>query len=212
MRTDSPGSPNHMHWHEGGTCHGTPTLDECVAECVRHGWTGKILERTDAYEGGQEVKCYCLITSSFDHWGRHGVWVGDVRPTFHPSKPPEKATGLSFWVVVREVREPDAGGYTWARHRIVCVCLESATASAIAQRANDAWAEYRRVIELGWGWLITHNVGKLMAREQYFDQVERVRALSPDPDLKNLTDRMSVVYSVARASDDPSVQFAVDEK
>lgn len=77
MRVDSESSANHLHWHDGTTCHGAPTVRQCTKEAVRNGWAGKVLEQTDTRDG-VKVKCYSLITSSFDPWAKHGRFVAEV--------------------------------------------------------------------------------------------------------------------------------------
>ena len=79
MRTDAAGTTNHMHFHDGGTCHGAPTFLECALHAVANEWVGKILEREDAYADGRVVRCYSLVGSHFDHHGRSGKFVAEVR-------------------------------------------------------------------------------------------------------------------------------------
>ena len=75
---NSPGS--NLHWHEGGTCHGAPSLQACTDQAIKRGWSGKVLEKTDVLDStAVEVKCYSLISSSFDHWTQHGRFVAEVR-------------------------------------------------------------------------------------------------------------------------------------
>lgn len=68
----------HLHWHDGCTCHGSPTLGECTLEAMRNGWAGKVLERTDVRDG-IEVKCYSLVNNYFDHYAKQGRLVAEVR-------------------------------------------------------------------------------------------------------------------------------------
>lgn len=72
---------NHLHWHNGSTCHGAPTLDWCMEEAVRKGWTGKVLERTDTYRNGEETKCYSLVCDYYDHYAKQGKFVAVVEIT-----------------------------------------------------------------------------------------------------------------------------------
>lgn len=83
MRTDAPkaAANHHLHYHDGSTCHGAPTLKECIDDAIRHGDVGRVLERTDTRRGGGgEVKCYSLISGKFDHWGKRGAFVAEVKP------------------------------------------------------------------------------------------------------------------------------------
>jgi hypothetical protein len=67
-----------LHWHDGGTCHGRPTLEACQQDALARGWIGKILEQTDRFSSGEEVRCYTLITSNFDHYARQGRFVVEI--------------------------------------------------------------------------------------------------------------------------------------
>lgn len=67
-----------LHFHAGGTCHGAPTLQECVREALDRGWVGRILERTETSSTGKPVRCYSLIASHFDHWAKHGRFVAEI--------------------------------------------------------------------------------------------------------------------------------------
>lgn len=78
MRTDSRGGAGNLHFHDGCTCHGAPTLKQCTDEAIFRGWPGKVLERTDLRDG-VEVKCYSLIGFRFDHWSKYGRFVAEVR-------------------------------------------------------------------------------------------------------------------------------------
>lgn len=83
MRTDSRDyarGDSYMHWHNGTTCHGHPTLEGCAEMAVANGWTGKVLQREDSYslEGGA-VKCYSLISAGFDHYEKFGRFVAEVK-------------------------------------------------------------------------------------------------------------------------------------
>lgn len=80
MRTDGTRYPvgHHAHYHNGGTCHGLPTLEEAADEAVKKSWVGKILEITDQYATGREVKCYSAIVGSFDTHERRGKYVAEV--------------------------------------------------------------------------------------------------------------------------------------
>lgn len=81
MREDSQsngGKIVHLHWHNGGTCHGHPTPEACAKSAIAAGWTGKILEREDVYPDGTAVKCYSLIASDFDHYAKQGQFVAEV--------------------------------------------------------------------------------------------------------------------------------------
>lgn len=79
MREDSKSQDTTLHWHDGSTCHGSSTLDECTAKAVANQWTGKVLECSDSYHDGRNAKCYSLIASNFDHWGKFGKFVAEVR-------------------------------------------------------------------------------------------------------------------------------------
>jgi hypothetical protein len=68
-----------LHWHDGGTCHGSSTLEGCTKEAIANGWTGKVLELEDTYQDGAKVKCYSLIASGYDHHGRRGKYVAEVK-------------------------------------------------------------------------------------------------------------------------------------
>ena len=63
-----------LHFHTGSSCHGYPTLDECVEDAKNHGLEGKVLEQIDG-----ESKCYSLIVGKFDHWAKHGRFVAELR-------------------------------------------------------------------------------------------------------------------------------------
>lgn len=82
MREDGSGYPgSNLHFHNGGTCHGHPTLKACVDSARRHLWFGKVLERTDTYEGStKKVKCYSLIADYFDFHGKRGRYVATLEP------------------------------------------------------------------------------------------------------------------------------------
>ena len=77
MRTN--GSHLNLHYHDGGTCHGTPTLKECTDEAVRRGWVGRVLERTDTLGSGKEVRCYSLVCGYYEHYAKQGRFVAEVR-------------------------------------------------------------------------------------------------------------------------------------
>ncbi len=79
MREDSARTSNHLHWHDGATCHGDPTADECARYAVESGWVGKVLEKVDTYWDGTEVKCYTLVASRFDHYVKLGTYVMEVK-------------------------------------------------------------------------------------------------------------------------------------
>jgi len=91
MREDSRdyGVINDLHWHDGSTCHGSPTLQGCQTEAISKGWTGKILEREDAYRGGAKVKCYSMIAYGFDHYAKQGKFVAEVKLVAVPIKQDE---------------------------------------------------------------------------------------------------------------------------
>lgn len=78
MREDSEYKRNDLHWHNGSTCHGSPTLEACINYAKKRQWTGKVLEKTDKYRDGTEVKCYSLISDGFEHWGRQGKFVATL--------------------------------------------------------------------------------------------------------------------------------------
>lgn len=85
MRDDCNDYPkNTLHWHDGGTCHGHPTLEACVANAIMSGWVGKVLERVDTYPDGDVVKCYSLIASNFNHYAKFGKFVVEVKLTAIP--------------------------------------------------------------------------------------------------------------------------------
>lgn len=84
MREDSQtraGKATDMHWHDGSTCHGSPTLEACARYAIQSGWQGRVLERLDVYADGTPVKCYTLIAGHFDHWARYGDYVASVELT-----------------------------------------------------------------------------------------------------------------------------------
>jgi hypothetical protein len=78
VREDSKGSPNRIHFHDGTTCHGFASMQDCLTNAVKCGYLGRVLERTDTVSGGAEVKCYSLIVGSFAHWARHGKFVAET--------------------------------------------------------------------------------------------------------------------------------------
>lgn len=81
MRTDSSNTHNYLHYHDGCTCHGSPTLEACVQEAINARWFGKVLEKIDKNEVGKTVKCYSLISGgaeSYAHWAKYGKFVADV--------------------------------------------------------------------------------------------------------------------------------------
>lgn len=78
MREDSKHSDNHMHWHDGTTCHGAPTLKECVDGAIKSALLGKVLEITDQRRG-EVVRCYSMIVGSFDHHAKHGRFVAETK-------------------------------------------------------------------------------------------------------------------------------------
>ena len=80
MRTEGY-TDNDLHFHNGGTCHGSPTLKACATEALRYGEAGKILEITDRNENGTVVKCYSMIVGKYDHWAKRGRFVAEVRLT-----------------------------------------------------------------------------------------------------------------------------------
>jgi hypothetical protein len=77
MREDAKASTNHLHWHDGTTCHGFPSAAECIDNAIKHGDTGKVLEKTDTVSG-RAVKCYSLIVGSFDYWAKYGRFVAET--------------------------------------------------------------------------------------------------------------------------------------
>lgn len=81
MRIDSKNKHNNLHWHDGSTCHGSPTLQECLKEAIAKGWVGKVLKRDDEDADKYPVSCYSLIASSFDHWENYGTYVAVVEIT-----------------------------------------------------------------------------------------------------------------------------------
>lgn len=72
-----PGA-TYMHFHDGSTCHGYPTLKQCLDEAVRRQWVGKVLQQIDVLPHGSVVKCYSLIVSSFDHHAKRGKFVAET--------------------------------------------------------------------------------------------------------------------------------------
>jgi len=75
-------APTHLHWHNGRTCHGAPSLQACADEAIANQWIGKILEVEDVYQPeGTPVKCYSMITFNFDSWARFGRFVAEIVPT-----------------------------------------------------------------------------------------------------------------------------------
>lgn len=78
MRTEARIKHANLHYHDGSTCHGRPTLEACAEDAMRHCWVGRILEKTDTTTDGKEVRCYSLISGNFDHWGKHGKFVAAV--------------------------------------------------------------------------------------------------------------------------------------
>jgi len=91
MRTDGrEPNTNNLHFHDGSTCHGAPTLEECQEDAIANRWVGKILEREDVYPDDKRVKCYSLIAGSFDRHGERGKYVAEVKLVAVPI--PEQAT------------------------------------------------------------------------------------------------------------------------
>lgn len=68
-----------MHWHNGSTCHGFPTVEECVQYAIDSNTTGRILERNDVNESGKEVSCYSLVVMYYDHYAKQGRFVAEVK-------------------------------------------------------------------------------------------------------------------------------------
>jgi hypothetical protein len=54
-------------------------LEDCTADAIRNGYTGKVLERYDVYVDGAAVKCYSMVVSSFSHWEKHGKFVAELK-------------------------------------------------------------------------------------------------------------------------------------
>jgi len=79
MRENSMNTDNNLHWHDGTTCHGHPTLDDCTAQAIACQWVGRVLEHVDTYPDGSEVRCYSLVASSFDTHGKRGRYVAEVK-------------------------------------------------------------------------------------------------------------------------------------
>ena len=80
MRTDGrEPNTNNLHFHDGSTCHGAPTLEACQERAIAHHWVGKILEREDVYPDGERVKCYSVIAHGFAHYGKQGRFVAEVK-------------------------------------------------------------------------------------------------------------------------------------
>lgn len=81
MREDSGNTHNHLHYHNGTTCHGSPTLEECLKQAISNVWIGKVLKKDDEYRNGEKVSCYSMIVGLFDHWAKHGTFVAVVEVT-----------------------------------------------------------------------------------------------------------------------------------
>ncbi len=73
---------NYLHYHNGSTCHGFPTLQMCINDALRKCWQGRILEQTDKESNGISRKCYSLIASSFEHWEQYGKFVAETQISF----------------------------------------------------------------------------------------------------------------------------------
>lgn len=101
-----------LHWHDGGTCHGYSTPEACVANAIKNGWTGKVLEKRDTY-CGKLFLCYSLIASSFEHWSQHGRYVAVVELTARRLVPVDVIkTGTSEIETFRIETFPAAGGHS----------------------------------------------------------------------------------------------------
>jgi hypothetical protein len=79
MRVNSNNGVNDLHWHNGGTCHGSPTQAKAEEEAVSNHWIGKILEREDVLEDGTKVKCYSSIVGAFGNHGERGRYVSEIK-------------------------------------------------------------------------------------------------------------------------------------
>lgn len=73
------GTMTTLHWHDGRTCHGSPTLKICQDDAISNGWVGRVLEVEDTYRDGAKVKCYSMIAGSFDHHVKRGRYVVEVK-------------------------------------------------------------------------------------------------------------------------------------
>ena len=76
-RSNSAAKGTTLHWHDGTTCHGADTLQECLREAVANCWIGKVLEKEDDGPRGRQ-KCYSFIVGQFDHWVKHGKFVAET--------------------------------------------------------------------------------------------------------------------------------------
>jgi hypothetical protein len=81
MRVDVDHTSNDLHFHDGTTCHGSPTVDACIKDAIAHGDTGKVLQKDDVRPDGTAVSCYSMIVGKFDHWEKHGTFVAVVELT-----------------------------------------------------------------------------------------------------------------------------------
>lgn len=79
MRKDSPHTATHLHYHDGSTCHGFPTAQQCLDDAVVRCHQGKVLEMTDTLEDGTTARCYSLIVSNFAHWQKRGTFVAETK-------------------------------------------------------------------------------------------------------------------------------------
>ena len=88
MREDSSSyvkNQHHLHYHDGGTCHGSPTLEFALKSHKKLGEDIDIYEHTDKYSDGKVVKCYVGIRPGYDlghykkHWKRKVKLVATLR-------------------------------------------------------------------------------------------------------------------------------------
>ncbi len=129
MRTDAEGSTNHMHWHDGSTCHGSPTLDECATEAIRKSWNGRVLERVDVRSNDStEIKCYSLIAGHFDHHAQYGKFVAEVKLSLVVAKE------LKLFVVYLGGKV--AEGRMGEDHEVVVVVADDVPAARKAAKAK----------------------------------------------------------------------------
>lgn len=125
----------HLHWHDGVTCRGDPTIEECLRQAVANAWLGRVLERVDHYDDGREVRCYTMVTGYFDHYARQGRFVAETRVTSALlSDPPQVAVALTEDEVRAAVREAMNGPDSPARHGHWCTAVENRVAAQLTGR------------------------------------------------------------------------------
>lgn len=72
---------NYLHYHDGSTCHGFPTIKMCLENAIDKGWVGKVLKKTDKTNDKISKDCYSLISGSFEHWEQYGEFVAELKIT-----------------------------------------------------------------------------------------------------------------------------------